>query len=40
MWDGVAVTIIENDIKQDEDPYIISVTSTFVKAFQGVYIYR
>uniref|UniRef100_A0A7N2M3C5 Replication protein A1 n=2 Tax=Quercus lobata TaxID=97700 RepID=A0A7N2M3C5_QUELO len=35
LWDESAETITENDFKEDEGPYIIIVTSTTVKAFQG-----
>ncbi|KAK7859550.1 putative replication factor a 73 kda subunit, partial [Quercus suber] len=35
LWDESAETITENDFKEDEGPYIIIVTSTIVKAFQG-----
>ncbi|XP_065624645.1 uncharacterized protein LOC111994371 isoform X1 [Quercus suber] len=35
LWDESAETIIENDFKEDKGPYIIIVTSTTVKAFQG-----
>ncbi|KAK7859549.1 replication protein a 70 kda dna-binding subunit b, partial [Quercus suber] len=35
LWDESAETITKNDFKEDEGPYIIIVTSTIVKAFQG-----
>ncbi|XP_075665627.1 uncharacterized protein LOC142635332 [Castanea sativa] len=34
-WDESAETITKNDFKEDEGPYVIIVTSTTVKAFQG-----
>ena len=35
LWDESAETTTENDFKEDEGPYIIIVSSTTVKAFQG-----
>ncbi|KAF3968342.1 hypothetical protein CMV_007749 [Castanea mollissima] len=35
LWDESAETITENDFKEDEGPYVIIVTSTIVKEFQG-----
>ena len=35
LWDESAEAITENDFKEDGGPYIIIVTSTTVKAFQG-----